>query len=595
MTAKPLPEHIGPYQVLDLLGQGTMSQVYRATLPLLGDQEYAVKLLRERCKRREITGFLGECARVKRLGTHPHIVPLYFAGLDRRMGRYYVAMELVQGWTTAELLAEAHGHYLPLEQVLQIGIQVASALEHAHERGILHLDVKPSNILWQAEEAIVKLTDFGSARLQEEVASFSVQPGPGTPAYRAWEQTPAGRQAESLPSERSDVYGLAATLYHLITGCLPRATEEGQVLPPTDWHPDLPPALASLLLRALSRDPEQRPATMYEFRRALESLVSPRRVRTVAPLSALSTGLIGRESLLRHLKDRLFAGENVALCALNGLPGVGKTALAAAIAYDPEVQAHFPEGILWGGLGPQPNLVALLSSWGTALGMNPATLAALTSIEAWSTALRNVLARRRLLLVIDDAWTAEAGLACQVGGANCAHLLTTRATEVALQFAGTGTIRVPELDEVAGNRLLARLAPDVVAAEPDAATHLVQAAGGLPLALVLMGRYLQAEAYHHQPRRLQAALDRLQQASERVRLTQPLAPVDYPSSLPFGAAHSLAASIGISYQSLSKTTRSILLALSVFPVKPNSFSEAAALAIAGCTPRRLIRSATPGC
>src|SRR5689334_13213572 len=85
MAAKPHPDHIGPYQVLGLLGQGTMSRVYRASLPLLGHQEYAVKLLRERCKPREVSGFLGECAKVKRLGTHPHIVPLYFAGRDRRL------------------------------------------------------------------------------------------------------------------------------------------------------------------------------------------------------------------------------------------------------------------------------------------------------------------------------------------------------------------------------------------------------------------------------------------------------------------------------------------------------------------------------
>src|SRR5215467_7941278 len=81
-----------PYQVHGPLGQGTMSRVYRASLPLLGHQEYAVKLLRERCKPREVSTFLGECTKVKRLGTHPHLVPLYFAGRDRRLGRYYVVM-----------------------------------------------------------------------------------------------------------------------------------------------------------------------------------------------------------------------------------------------------------------------------------------------------------------------------------------------------------------------------------------------------------------------------------------------------------------------------------------------------------------------
>lgn len=104
MTAKPSPDQIDPYQVHGLLGQGTMSQVYRASLPLLGHQEYAVKLLRERCKPGEVSVFLGECSKVKRLGTSPHLVPLYFAGCDRRLGCYYVAMELVQGPTAPRCL-----------------------------------------------------------------------------------------------------------------------------------------------------------------------------------------------------------------------------------------------------------------------------------------------------------------------------------------------------------------------------------------------------------------------------------------------------------------------------------------------------------
>src|SRR5579862_5352478 len=157
-----LPGSIGPYQVEGLLGQGTMSWVFQATLPLLGDQAYAVKLLRERCKPREVSAFLGECTKVKRLGVHPHIVQIHFAGLDRRLRRYYVAMELVRGRSAAEVLEAAPGHQLPLEQVLQIGVQVASALEHAHQRGILHLDVKPSNIVLEAEGNLAKLTDFGS-------------------------------------------------------------------------------------------------------------------------------------------------------------------------------------------------------------------------------------------------------------------------------------------------------------------------------------------------------------------------------------------------------------------------------------------------
>src|SRR5690349_14521915 len=134
MSERTLPIRIGPYKVSDQLGQGAFSQVYRASLPLLGHQEYAVKLLRERCKPREVGAFLGECTKVKRLGTHPHLVPIYFAGLDRRLGRYYVVMELIEGTTAAALLAKIPQHQLPLEQAVTLIIQVALGLEHAHQR-----------------------------------------------------------------------------------------------------------------------------------------------------------------------------------------------------------------------------------------------------------------------------------------------------------------------------------------------------------------------------------------------------------------------------------------------------------------------------
>lgn len=297
--------------------------------------------------------------------------------------------------------------------------------------------------------------------------------------------------------------------------------------------------------------------------------------------------LVGREAILRHLKIRLLTEEPGAPCVLHGLPGVGKTALAVALAHDPDLLAHYSDGVLWAGLGRTPPLREVLSRWASLLGLAPATLARLQTIQDWSMAVHAAIGSRRMLLVIDDAWTIEEALACQVGGHNCVHLLTTRSAEVALQFAGTGTIRVPELNPAAGERLLAQLAPDAVAMEPEAATQLVQAAGGLPLALVLMGRYLHIEAYHQQPRRLRAALERLQQASERLHLDQPLAPAVQPSSLSPGMSLSLAASIDLSYQALTPSVQSLLVALTTFPAKPSTFSEEAALAVATASPDQL--------
>ncbi len=333
-------------------------------------------------------------------------------------------------------------------------------------------------------------------------------------------------------------------------------------LPATEGHPPLPADLAAV---------------------GTSTVIEPQASLLILP-PLLPSRLVGREAILRHLKTRFLAEEPGAPCALHGLPGVGKTALAVALAHDPDLLAHYPDGVLWAGLGRTPSLREVLSRWASLLGLAPATLARLQTIQDWSVAVRAAIGSRHMLLVIDDAWAIDGALACQVGGPNCVHLLTTRSPEVALQFAGTGTVRIPELDPAAGGRLLAQLAPDAVAVEPEAAPQLVQAAGGLPLALVLMGRYLHIAAYHQQPRRLQAALARLQQTTERLRLEQPLAPADHPPSLSLGASLSLEASIDLSYQALSPQAQTTLLALAIFPPKPNTFSEEAALAVVATSP-----------
>ena len=148
----------------------------------------------------------------------------------------------------------------------------------------------------------------------------------------------------------------------------------------------------------------------------------------VIPSSLIGpVGLVGREDLLQKLKERLYAGEHVVLSAINGLPGVGKTALAVELVHNREVRAYFRDGVLWAGLGPVPNVAGLLGRWGTLLGVAPDH----TNIEGWQKAITVAIGERRMLLVIDDAWTVEDSLIFQVGNAQCAHLLTTRLPQVA--------------------------------------------------------------------------------------------------------------------------------------------------------------------
>jgi tetratricopeptide (TPR) repeat protein/transcriptional regulator with XRE-family HTH domain len=315
------------------------------------------------------------------------------------------------------------------------------------------------------------------------------------------------------------------------------------------------------------------------------STLAPPSTAVIDPMIPLPAPvqLVGRDAELARIRQRLFAGDAVALTALNGLPGVGKTSLAVALAHDPEVRAHFSDGILWAALGPRPNLMGLLSRWGRLLGLSTAEMSGLANTEAWARSLRMAIGRRRMLLVIDDAWRLDEALALKVGGAQCAHLLTTRFAQLASDFAVDGAAVVQELSEEDSLTLLRLLAPTVVEQEPASVRALIQAVGGLPLALTLIGNYLRKESYSGQARRIRAALQRLSDAGVRLGLTEQRGPVETHSSLPGEHALSLQSVIAVSDEQLSETARAALYALAVFPPKPASFSEEAALAVAACT------------
>ncbi|GCE11519.1 tetratricopeptide repeat protein [Tengunoibacter tsumagoiensis] len=293
--------------------------------------------------------------------------------------------------------------------------------------------------------------------------------------------------------------------------------------------------------------------------------------------------LVGREQDLYQVKQQLCAPQQVAMTALNGLPGVGKTTLAITLAHDPQVRDHFQDGILWAGLGPQPNILGLLSRWGHLLGISSSQMEKLSSTEAWAKAIRNAIGTRKMLLVIDDAWQLEEALTFKVGGPNCAHLVTTRFPYIASHMSINGTILLQELTKEASFRLLEMLAPQVVTREIQKAETLVQAVGGLPLALTLIGNYLRKQAYSGQSRRISAALEKLNDAEVRLGIEEPHVPAESHPSLPIETSLSLQSVINVTDQLLTPATRTTLYALSIFPSKPKTFSEEAALVIAACT------------
>ena len=300
---------------------------------------------------------------------------------------------------------------------------------------------------------------------------------------------------------------------------------------------------------------------------------------TIPEIRGRINSLLGRNDLLLQIKQRILEYDTLGLTALSGLPGIGKTTLAVMVATDEEVMAHFYNGILWAGLGPHPNVLGLLARWGILLGIKPTDIENVNNWEAWGRALQAAIGNRRLLLIIDDAWSIEEALAFQVGGARCAHLLTTRLPQVAFAFAQQGALVIPELKETDGLALLAHFVPQLVQEDPNNAHALVRTVGALPLALTLMGKYLAAQVPTRQPRRLQTALARLYDAKQRLLVSMPTSPSELSLSLPENTPLSLHAAITISAQQLNPQAHAALCALAAFPAKPNSFSEEAALAV----------------
>src|SRR6266700_5208957 len=153
---------------------------------------------------------------------------------------------------------------------------------------------------------------------------------------------------------------------------------------------------------------------------------------------------------------------------------------------------------------------------------------------------------------------------------------------MAAHVAVGGATEVQELSTDESMTLLRLLAPGVVEREVQKAQTLVQAVGGLPLALTLMGNYLRKQAYSGQSRRITAALERLGKVEERLQISEPRGPVETHPSLPGEAHLSLHSVIAVTDQLLPEQAQQALYALAVFPPKPNSFSEEAALVVIGC-------------
>lgn len=284
--------------------------------------------------------------------------------------------------------------------------------------------------------------------------------------------------------------------------------------------------------------------------------------------------LIGRETALLDLKERLFdstaatAGHLQVLAAIDGLPGVGKTTIAAALAHDAAVGNCFPDGVLWTSLGQSPDVLLELLSWGRALRI-PYVLE-IQSIQEASAALAAALRDRRALLIVDDAWAVEHAEPFRVGGRECATLITTRAPIMANALAAIPqqVYSLPVLSLEASRELLTALAPAVVREHPDAVRELLRELDGLPLAIQVAGRLLASQSQYGFD-----VAELLLDLRKGARLLEALAPADY-SDIIKQTTPTVAALFRKSTDVLPPTVRERFAYLGTFAPKPARFDLA---------------------
>lgn len=335
-AAKPPFSRLGDFRLLRALGEGSMGVVWLAEQESL-KRLVALKTIRaERIGSREAESrFEREALALARLA-HPNVVPIHAVGEEH--GVRYLAMELVAGESLHERLARAAREGTPLDvpAALRCALDVARALEAAHAAGIIHRDVKPSNIL-VGTDGRSRLTDFGLA-LDRLAPDLTRSRGfLGTPFYAAPEQVTGKREAIG---PRTDVYSLGATLYESTTGVVPfpadsveealLAITRAPLVPPRRRNPALSRDLETVIEKAMERDPARRYASAAEFASDLEALLALRPVAARPPSSLRRAARALRARPI--LAAALVAVALVALAVPAGVALRGRTEARAALA-----------------------------------------------------------------------------------------------------------------------------------------------------------------------------------------------------------------------------------------------------------------------
>jgi serine/threonine-protein kinase len=262
------------YQIKEILGIGGMGTVYKAVDMEL-QEPVAIKTLKPEALSKDpsaLERFKGEIRLARRI-SHRNVVRTHDLGdVD---GMYFISMEYVEGKTLKDLVKSRKR--LPVSATLTIGKQLLRALEVAHEQGVIHRDIKSQNMVVTAD-GVLKVMDFGIARLAQRSEGLT-QAGMvvGTPEYMAPEQL-LGDDIDA----RADLYSAGVVLYECLTGAVPFTAESAITLitkvleetprAPRDVNPEIPAALAELVMRALDKDANRRPQSATEFHDLLAAI-----------------------------------------------------------------------------------------------------------------------------------------------------------------------------------------------------------------------------------------------------------------------------------------------------------------------------------
>ena len=289
----------GRYLLERELGRGGMATVHLARDAEL-DRPVAVKVLAGHLSGDEDLRerFVRE-ARMAAGLSHPNVVQVFDAGEED--GRLYIVMEYVPGVTLADALGRA-GKLDPAAAV-ELALQACAGLQHAHESGLVHRDVKPGNLIVR-EDGALKITDFGIARAVEATQLTQVGSVLGTAAYLSPEQA-AGERVTAA----TDIYGLGVVLYELLTGRTPFVIEslndllakhrESAVTPVRELEPAVPEALEAAVMKCLARNPDYRPASAAALAHELAAASPEPPTVPLPPTSGVRTTEVATAPLVR--------------------------------------------------------------------------------------------------------------------------------------------------------------------------------------------------------------------------------------------------------------------------------------------------------